>query len=124
MKKIPSALKWLAEKRARVAGQLQASEATLAHIDHQVAALEKELAAIKAVRGLAAAKVAQFRSEVATLDSTVLIYDNKIDPSAIGIVKGWSGRYGKLGAFATFCWRCCGSARPSTCPARSSLCWR
>jgi hypothetical protein len=48
-----------------------ACEATLAHIDAQIAALEMELAAIKAVHSLAAEKAAQHRADLAGLDGTV-----------------------------------------------------
>lgn len=102
MKKVPSALKWLAEKRARVAGQLRASEATHQHIAQQIAALEKELASIRAVQALATLKVTEHRAALAALDSTIVLYDDKIDPSAIGAVNGWAGRYGKNGALREF----------------------
>ena len=49
MKKVPSALKWLAETRARVAGQLESSRQVHELVSAQVAALEKQLAALKAI---------------------------------------------------------------------------
>ena len=43
MKKTPSALKWLAEKRARVAGELQSCAQTVAHLTEDVPELRKRL---------------------------------------------------------------------------------
>lgn len=43
VKKVPSALKWLAEKRARVGGHLQANKGTYELLCGHVEALEGEL---------------------------------------------------------------------------------
>lgn len=102
MKKVPSALKWLAEKRARIAGQLQASQQVLELVSAQVDSLEKELAAMKAVKEHCTAKVAQHTGELACLEGSVAIYDDTIDPKEIGTVNGWAGRYGKRGALREF----------------------
>ena len=112
MKKVPSALKWLAEKRARIAGQLQASEQVLELVSAQVEALEKELVTMKAVKDHCTAKVAQHTGELACLEGSVFIYDKAIDPNEIGIVNGWAGRYGKRGALREFLFKVLESRAP------------
>lgn len=102
MKKVPSALKWLAEKRARVAGQLQASQQVHELVSAQAAALEKQLAGLKVIEANAAAKVVEHTQQLAALDGSVVIYDDTIDPETIGVINGWTGRYGKRGALREF----------------------
>ncbi len=77
MKKTPSALKWLAEKRARVAHDLAQTERIVAGLTERLEALRVDLAA---------------------LDRTLGIYDPSIDPDAIGSVNGWQGKAGHRGA--------------------------
>lgn len=78
MKNTPPALKWLAEKRARTAGDLAHMEGLLTQLDERVARL---------------------RGELTTLDGTLAIYDSAIDASAIEPIKAWKGRYGQRGEF-------------------------
>lgn len=77
MKPTPSALKWLAEKRARVAFDLQFNLTLLNELQTKVGALQEDLAAI---------------------DRSIALYDERIDPSTIEPVNGWRGTYGKRGA--------------------------
>ena len=78
MKKTPSTLKWLAEKRARVAGDLAHMEGILAEVQTRLARLSGELA---------------------TLDGTLAIYDSSIEAPAIESIHPWQNRYGKRGDF-------------------------
>lgn len=77
MKKTPSALKWLAEKRARVAHDLE-----------QTARLATDLAR----------RSEELRVDLAALDRSIQLYDANIDPASIGTVAAWKGRYGARGA--------------------------
>lgn len=77
VKMTPSALKWLAEKRARLAYELQQTTAIAAVVN---------------------AKVAGLTLDVAGLDRAITVYDSRIDPQAIAPVAAWKGRYGKRGA--------------------------
>lgn len=77
MKNTPSALKWLAEKRARIAFDLQTKKQIIERLEKQVADLEVDLAA---------------------LDRSITIYDSRIDPQGIEPINGWKGTYGKRGA--------------------------
>lgn len=77
----PSALKWLAEKRARVAGDLE-----------QALFLAVELTQ----------HADKLRDDLAALDRTVRIYDSKIDPETIEPIYAWKGHYGQRGALRGF----------------------
>lgn len=102
VKKVPSALKWLAEKRARVAGHLQANKGTHELLCGHVDVLERELQAAVALKGKTAENVQKLTEALAALDSTVVIYDESIQPEDIGIINGWQGRYGKRGALREY----------------------
>jgi len=76
MTNTPPALKWLAEKRARIAND------TL-----QTGRMLEELGA----------RHIRLKSQLSALDETIRLYDAAIDPTAIAPVNGWQGRYGKRG---------------------------
>jgi len=76
MKKTPSALKWLAETRARTAHDLAESE----RIQEAVLARTKKL-----------------REELASLDRTLTIYDPSLQPDQVQAVQGHRPSYGQRG---------------------------
>lgn len=76
MKQTPSALKWLAERRARVAHELE-----------QARRIASEHA--KRAESLALGQE--------SLDRLIRLYDRSIDPECIESIHGWRGRYGKRG---------------------------
>jgi hypothetical protein len=76
MRHTPSALKWLVEKRARVAHDLE-----------QTSRLAMEFAR----------RVGDLQLDLAALDRAVTIYDPKLDAACIQPVDGRQGRYGKRG---------------------------
>ena len=78
MKKTPSALKWLAEKRARVA---HAAKRT-----HELAAALNE-------------RHSQLLASLQSLGDTIRLYDETLDPTQISPVNGWATKYGERGAF-------------------------
>lgn len=102
MKKIPSALKWMAEKRARVDGQLQAVESTYDLICGHVQALEHEYTSALTLKVNLEARISTLKGELGSLDGTVRIFDPTIDPSMIGPVHAWRGKYGKRGALRAY----------------------
>lgn len=77
IKPTPSALKWLAEKRARLSYDLEFSRRLLEELTVRTENLEQDLAAI---------------------DRSINLYDQNIDPTDIQPVNGWRGAYGKRGA--------------------------
>lgn len=76
MKKVPSALKWLAEKRARVSHELNQTELVVADVERRRDGLRLDLAA---------------------LDRALALYDPAIDPTKISPINGWQGKVGKRG---------------------------
>ena len=76
MKKTPSALKWLAETRARTA--------------HDLAESERVQAAV-------VARTARLREELAALDRTLTVFDPGIAPAKVQAVQGHRPEYGQRG---------------------------
>jgi len=76
VKKTPSTLKWLAEKRARLAGDLQ----RLDRLALEIAARKEAL-----------------RQELASLDAVIKMFDSRLDPGRIPAVAAHKNRYGKYG---------------------------
>lgn len=77
VKKTPSALKWLAERRARLSSNLNQVDRVLSHLQGQRSRLEDDLAA---------------------LDRSMRLYDERIDPTSIEPVAAHLQGYGKRGA--------------------------
>lgn len=73
----PSALKWLVEKRARLANDAI-----------QTGRMADELAARRQ----------KLLNQLAALDETIKVFDNRMDPTRIAPVAAWAGKYGKRGA--------------------------
>jgi hypothetical protein len=93
VKPTPPALKWLAEKRARIAGKLDQRERTLTELQ---------------------SRVAKLRDDLAALDRTLSVYDSQIDALAIQPVYAWKGKYGKRGALKQFIAQVVESRSPET----------
>lgn len=99
MKKVPSALKWLAETRARTAGRIAGCKQALELSNERVRELEAELEKQREFRDQLVGRIEQLEKDLASLDGSVTVFDERIDPQAIGVVNGWAGKYGKRGAF-------------------------
>lgn len=81
MRPTPSALKWLAEKRARTAGDLLKHEQLLVDVQRQVEELRRDLAA---------------------LDHSIALCDQVLATAGIDAINGWAGTYGRRGALQAF----------------------
>ena len=87
-------LKWLVEKRARVAAQLARAERRASCLPELLAAAEA-----KAHQAANALKQAEgLRDDLEGLDRTLALHTPDLDSSAISPVDGWQGRYGRRGA--------------------------
>jgi len=73
----PSAIKWLLNERAALAGKAQRLEAELQRIQRELPAVQEKLAA---------------------LDTTLELLDKSVAPDAAGAVNAWAGKYGARGA--------------------------
>ena len=102
MKKTPSALKWLAEKRGRVAHQVQSNASTGALLQEHIESLVMELEAARLQLACIQKRGVQFVAELSALDQTVKIYDETLDPTCIEPIKAWKGRYGERGALRRY----------------------
>ncbi len=102
MKKTPSALKWLAEKRARVAGDLKSAEQVCQQISEDIEGAQQELAALETLQASAGLRQQRISKELAALDQVVVLYDQGIKPELIEPINAWQGNYGKRGALREF----------------------
>ena len=73
----PSALKWLAEERAALAGEL-------VRLDRLLAELE--------------ARRCKVQQQLSFMDGAIRQFDEDLTPEAIRPVNAWKGKYGKRGA--------------------------
>lgn len=102
MKKTPSALKWMAETRGRLAGALQACEQIHESLSADLQALRQKLAASEAMLASAETRRQGITADLAAMDKAVQLFDEGIDPSSIQPINGWEGTYGKRGALREF----------------------
>ena len=73
----PSAIKWLLNERAALAGKAQRLEAELQRVQRELPAVQEKLAA---------------------LDITLELLDKSVATDAAGTVNAWAGKYGARGA--------------------------
>ena len=78
MKKISSALKWLAEKRARIAGELLSCTQTRAHLESDLAELRSRLTFTEQALSNAGVRQERLTKELASFDQVVQSYDDRI----------------------------------------------
>ena len=102
MKKTPSALKWLAEKRARIAGELRSAEQVCQRILEDVDELRQGVATLECLLASAELRQQRISKELAALDQVVVLYDEGIKPELIEPINAWQGNYGKRGALREF----------------------
>ncbi len=81
MLKTPSTLKWLAEKRARVAGKLEPQERLLQQVE---------------------SKVVKLRDDLAALDHALFLFDSSVDATGIETISAWAGNYGTRGSLMDY----------------------
>ena len=81
MLKTPSTLKWLAEKRARVAGKLEPQERLLQQVE---------------------SKVVKLRDDLAALDHALFLFDSSVDATGIEDISAWAGNYGTRGSLMDY----------------------
>src|SRR5450830_1876544 len=102
MKKTPSALKWLAEKRARISGELLSAEQVLARLTADKDLVLEELAMAQRLLDAAQCRCSRLKTEVVAMDQVVQLYDAGIQPDQIQPINAWQGNYGKRGALRKF----------------------
>ena len=105
-------LKWLAEKRARIADTLDRTSRRALALRHNRTYIESRLAIYQrkidlferrrheADLGIARAEDAlkSYADDLFEFDKLIVSYDVRVDPSAIDAINGWKGKYGLRGA--------------------------
>lgn len=91
----PPPLKWLGERRARLAGKLQKQTRALQAGQTRSAKLLDDISRLQA-------SIAELRVDLQALDTTIGVYDCRVRPESIGPVAAWQGKYGERGALKCF----------------------
>lgn len=108
----PSALKWLLNERAALAGKAEKTRRRIGRLEEMVAARESTLAGAKATLAEAQRGHQETLSTLQALDITLELAHKNVRPDAAGIVCAWAGKYGKRGALKAFIARALREAAP------------
>ncbi|MDO8772050.1 MAG: hypothetical protein Q7K57_25755 [Burkholderiaceae bacterium] len=101
-KPVPTKLKRLAERRARLAGLVELSLASdKPYIDELDALLEK-LSLLEERLAISALQRNEITTALSALDEEIVKLSPNTDPSKIQAIFGWKDRYGKRGAFRQY----------------------
>jgi hypothetical protein len=102
MKNIPTTLKRLAEKRARVAGELQNTEQVVVQMTSDIATLNQKLVKVQILLEMAENHRAELIEDLSTVDRYITNFDKNVKPERIGPIRAWKGKYGKRGTLRQF----------------------
>jgi hypothetical protein len=101
VKKIPTELKQLAERRARVVGALSASVLSEQYAD-QIEILKLQLKNMEALFLASSKKKERLLEELAHIDKQFLEAYPAVNTGSIEPIAAWKGKYGKRGALRQF----------------------
>ena len=99
---VPTKLKQLAEKRARVSGELEAERPVNQSYLGDVTALKEKLRVATAIFDKSNARFTRLQDQLAKIDADIIAIAPSVNPAAIPTIRAWSGRYGKRGALRDF----------------------
>lgn len=102
MKKIPTELKQLAERRARLAGELKTCDQVIGPIYEEIVFLKRRLETAEVFFAAGTAKQKRLRQELAEIDKGITDVSPSVNPGAIAPIKAWKGNYGKRGSLRNF----------------------
>ncbi len=134
MVKLPSALKWMLTRRARLLGERQRLEARLpglvSRIEKELALAERRLSSCK--NRLAIAKVhgpgrlKALDADLAAIDASIRLYDIDVDPARLSPIRGqyngWALDYGQMTRLVLRALRECDGAELTTTEISLILC--
>jgi hypothetical protein len=102
LKPVPTKLKQLAEKRARLAGAMELSLASEKPYIDQLDALLEKLSLIEEKLAVSAQKRNEISTALSALDEKIVKLSPNTNPSQIQAIFGWKDRYGKRGALRQY----------------------
>ena len=102
LKTIPTKLKQLAEKRARLAGEVELSLATDKPYIDEIDALLEKLSLLEEKLVISALQRNGITTALSALDDEIVKLSPNTDPSKIQAIFGWKDRYGKRGALRQY----------------------
>ena len=113
----PPHIKWLLNERAALAGELERIQSAIPQLESRQAKLIKQLQ--KCTQHLESRRQRQpeAAARIEALERTILMFDDRVAPTAGGVIHAWADRYGKRGAqidFVVSCLKQAGSGTLST----------
>lgn len=115
MKRIPTKLKQLAERRARVVGELNAV-APLEQIVDQIAILKSQLENMESLFSATTNKKERLLLEMAAIDKKFFESYPTVNTGSIAPIAAWKGKYGKRGSLKNFVYETLKSCSPASIP--------
>lgn len=98
----PPDLKWLVNERASVHGAIRTQEVKLVELEAKQATLLRQLARVNRDSLAAGAATERLRANLQALDTSIALVHQGVNPSCLGSVQAWAGRYGERGALQAF----------------------
>lgn len=102
MKRVPTKLKQLAERRARIAGEFDACKKNNGELQAEVAELTRRLRIAESCVEPAIKNLARLTKAMATIDASIVMLNNDVNPGAIQPIYAWKGKYGKRGSLRKY----------------------
>ena len=115
MKKVPTKLKQLAERRARVVGELNAA-VPLEQLADQIAIFKLQLADMESLLLVSTNKQERLLKELADIDKRFLEEHPTVSTVYIAPIAAWKGKYGKRGELKNFVYDTLKARSPSSVP--------
>ncbi len=98
MKKIPSYLKGLAERRARVAADLARYQRVKGEVEGELNKARKLVTRYEQSLVTLEKRIKEAEAVMASSDCLIRDFDERLDPEAIEPIQAWRGRYGRRGS--------------------------
>lgn len=113
MKRIPTKLKQLAERKARLSGELNTCNIMAQPLTHEITKLKARLETAQVLLAASVAKKDRLLIELAEIDLEIINFNPNVNPASIESIKAWKGKYGKRGGLKAFVYQALKSRSPS-----------
>ena len=116
MKKVPTILKQLAERKARLAGELNTCNLMAEPLAIEITYLKARLNTTEVLLQASVTKKERLLKELAEIDKNIVDVWPSVNPNAIDPIQAWKGKYGKRGALKNFVYETLKSRSPAFVP--------
>lgn len=92
MRKTPSKLKQMAERRARIAGDFAHCKESNDALIEEVSQLHQRLSLVTSSLISSTEKLDRLTKELAALDESIMAFNPNVNPQSIDPIKAWKGK--------------------------------